>query len=127
MDLINANSLRTFTEYNEQRIKLKVIHFCPLDGVERDPNCKRIVVTTDASQTQPSIDRYLVVVLYGSYAKTPFKKSSLKVGQLFTLQRFQTGVMPKNKVFKCDYHLIINSLKSLKIFKSNKLQFVLCL
>ncbi len=105
MDLISAQSLKTFTEYYEKRIKVKIIHFCPLDGRETDPKCKRIVVTTDVSQTQQPIDRYLVLVLYGSYAKTPFKKSSIRIGQILTLQRFETNIMPINKVFKCIYHL----------------------
>ncbi len=105
---MTANSLKTFSEYNESAVKLKVIHFCPLDGFERDPDCKRIVVTADVSQRQTQteqpidVNTYLIVVFYGCYAKTPFKKSSLKIGQTLTLQRFRTGVLPKNKVFKCD-------------------------
>lgn len=117
MDLINVNSLRTFSEYYENRIKLKVIHFCPMDGLESDPYCKRIVVMSDVSQTQQSNDRYLMVVFYGSYAKTPFKKSSLKIGQLLTLQRFETGIVPKNKYFKCNGIIIKDFYEPLILVK----------
>ena len=106
MVLINADSLRPQTKYYENKVKLKVIHFCPMDGKEDDIKCKRIVVTSDVSQQTQSVERYLVVVFYGGYANTPFKKSGLKSGQLFTLSRFETGLMPKNKVFKCMSKLI---------------------
>ena len=101
MVIINAISLRPRTKYYENKVKLKVIHFCPIDGKEDDIKCKRIVVTSDVSQQRQPVERYLVVVFYGCYAKTPFKKSGLKLGQLFTLNRFETGLMAKNKVFKC--------------------------
>ena len=100
MVIISADSLLVDNKYYENKVKLKIIHFCPLDGLESDPKCKRIVVTTDCSQ-QTQTERYLVIIFYGCYAKTPFKKSALKVGQLFTLSRFETSVIPKNRVFKC--------------------------
>lgn len=104
MVLVSGQSLQCFQDYTEEKVKLRVVHFCPIDGHETDPKCKRTVITSDCFSTaNPSSDRLVVVTFYGSLAKTPFKKSALKEGQLFTLQHFQTSIMPKNKVFKCNF------------------------
>ncbi|CAG2104545.1 unnamed protein product [Medioppia subpectinata] len=134
MVIISAQSLKAYNKYYDNKLKLKVIHFCPLDGREGDPKCKRIVITTDCSQhSTPStpqsqqrqhdcpptaVDTYLVIVFYGSYAKTPFKKSPLKTGQVFTLYRFETSVMPKNKVFKSNGRIFDNFFEPLVVVKA---------
>ena len=106
MVIISGQSLICFEDYLDKKVKLKIVHFCPIDGKDTDDKCKRTVITNDCSSANSSTDRYVVVIFYGHLAKTPFKKSCLKEGQLFTLQRFKTSVMPKNKVFKCNIILM---------------------
>ncbi|XP_054163129.1 uncharacterized protein LOC128960967 [Oppia nitens] len=119
MTILRAETLKTYNKYDENKLKLKIVHFCPLDGKESDPKCKRIIITTDCSSQQsiPTNDKHLVIVFYSGLAKTPFKKSALKFGQIFTVQRFETTIMPKDKVFKSNGQILNTFYDALVLVK----------